>query len=379
MEQKKNNQSAVNGAAAASSAQSTNNYMQYSKYRTRQAHGFSAEDANAMADRLYGKRVSQVGTDNSLNGPDRISNGVRIQTKYCNSANNSVNAAFDSQTGNYRYTGQKLEVPADQYQEAVTLMTEKIRGGKVPGVTDPSKAADLLLKGNVTYDQAVKIAKAGTWDSVKFDVKTQSVSCGLSCGLSFASTYYNARKQGMDNVQALKLATKQAAKTGGITLFVGVGTQQLLRTTVGRSFAASATHVARHAVDTACKTQLGQRVVERTASALVGQRLAGEAAKGVITKGLRTNVVTGAVMLGVQTIPDVVKVCRGKMSGGQFCENLVSNTAGVAGGYGGATVGAAIGTAICPGVGTVIGGFIGGLLGGAGASSATRGFCSLFH
>ncbi|WP_440433316.1 hypothetical protein [Prevotella sp.] len=58
----------INSASATSSAQSTNNYMQYSRYRNKQGHGWAAEDANAMADRLSGKRVDQVGRDNSLNG-----------------------------------------------------------------------------------------------------------------------------------------------------------------------------------------------------------------------------------------------------------------------------------------------------------------------
>ena len=105
---KKNvNNSTVNGASAASSAQSTNSYMQYTQYRNRQAHGWAAEDANAMADRLAGKAVDQVGRNNSCNGADRIVNGVQIQTKYCATAQDSVNAAF--QDCRYRYSGMKLE------------------------------------------------------------------------------------------------------------------------------------------------------------------------------------------------------------------------------------------------------------------------------
>lgn len=80
---KNQTQRVINSASSASSAQSTNNYMQYPRYRNKQGHGWAAEDANAMADRLSGKRVDQVGRDNSLNGADRISNGIEIQTKYC--------------------------------------------------------------------------------------------------------------------------------------------------------------------------------------------------------------------------------------------------------------------------------------------------------
>ncbi len=110
------NHNAVNGASAASSAQSTNSYMQFTQYRNRQGHGWAAEDANAMADRLAGKKVDQVGRDNCCNGADRVVNGVQIQTKYCATAQDSVNAAF--QDCRYRYSGMKLEVPKDQIRRS---------------------------------------------------------------------------------------------------------------------------------------------------------------------------------------------------------------------------------------------------------------------
>ena len=371
------NNSAINGGSAASSALSTNSYMQYTQYRNRQGHGWAAEDANAMSDRLSGKRVDQVGTNNSGNGADRIVNGVEIQTKYCASAQDSVNSAF--QNREYRYGGMKLEVPKDQYDEAVKLMADKIRDGQVPGVTDPAAAKDMGIKGNCTYQEAKNIAKAGNIDSIKFDVKTQAITCGLTCGMSFVLSYANSIRQGRTHAQALKDASVQAAKSGTAAMVVGVGTQQLLRTTVGRSMAASATNASRAIVDAACKTQVGQQLVEKTASTLIGKQVAGQAAKNVLTKGMRTNMVTGSVMLVSQTIPDAVKVCQGKMSGGQFCENVASNTAGIGGGYAGATAGAAVGTAIFPGVGTVVGGIIGGIGGGLAGSGIVRGICSLFR
>lgn len=376
---KKNvNNSTVNGASAASSAQSTNSYMQYTQYRNRQAHGWAAEDANAMADRLTGKSVDQVGRNNSCNGADRIVDGVQIQTKYCTTAQDSVNAAF--QDCSYRYSGMKLEVPKDQYEEAIKLMADKIRDGQVPGVTDPAAASYMVIKGNCTYNEAKNIAKAGNIDSIKFDVKTQVVTCGLTCGMSFLLTYVNSVRGGKTHKEALKKASSQAVQSGVTAMIVGVGTQQLLRTAVGRSIATSATHVSRTVMDVACKTQLGQRVVEKAASTLVRKQIVGQSAKNILTKRMRTNMVTGGVMLAAQTLPDAIKVCRGKMSCGQFCENTASNAAGVGCGYAGATAGAAIGTAIFPGVGTVIGGIIGGIGGGVAGSSAVRGlYLSLIH
>lgn len=245
-------------------------------------------------------------------------------------------------------------------------------------MSDPAAAKDIIVKGSCTYNQAVNVVKTGTLDSIKFDVKTQSVSCSITCGFSFAMGYANAIHSGKSHGEALKEAAVQSAKAGGTSLFVGVGTQQLLRTSVGRSLAATATSSARSVLDAACTTRVGQKIVERTASALVGEQVVGQAAKNVITKGLRTNMVTGGVMLAVQTVPDFVKVCDGKMSAGEFVENTASNAAGIGGGYAGGTAGAAIGTCICPGIGTVVGGMVGGVIGGIASSSVVRGIFSLF-
>lgn len=350
--------------------------MQYPKYRNKQGHGWAAEDANAMADRLSGKKVEQVGRDNCLNGADRISNGIEIQTKYCSSPSKTIGAAFSD--GSYRYGGMKLEVPKEQYDECVRLMADKIRSGQVPGITDPAVAKDIVIKGNCTYNQAVNIAKAGTLDSVKFDVKTQSVSCSITCGFSFVLGYASAIRSGKSHGEALKTASVQMAKSGGTSLVVGVGTQQLLRTTVGRSMASAATSSARTILDVATTTQVGKTVVEKTASALVGKEVVGQAAKNVIAKGMRTNMITGGIMLAAQTIPDAVKMCKGKMSAGEFAENTTSNAAGIGAGYAGGTFGAALGTFVCPGVGTVIGGLVGGVAGGLAGSSVVRGIFSLF-
>lgn len=53
--------------------------------------------------------------------------------------------------------------------------------------------------------------------------------------------YASAIRSGKSHGEALKTASVQMAKSGGTSLVVGVGTQQLLRTTVGRSMASAAT------------------------------------------------------------------------------------------------------------------------------------------
>ncbi len=366
---KNNTKSTINGISSTASTQCTND-QQWTKYHSKQGHGFAAEDANTMWDRWHGKSVNKVGLDNSLNGADRISDGVKIQTKYCADAGKSVGAAFEN--GTYRYGGMKIEVPSDQYEEAIRIMRGRISNGEVPGVTDPNMADQIVIKGHYTYDEAVRIAKAGNLDSIKFDIQTQAVACAFACGLSFAVTYCSAKSQGVSHTEALKIASKQAAKSGATTMVTGVAAQQLLRTEVGRNFAAVATKAIKPAVQAAMKSELGKQVVAKTATAIAGKQVAGAAAANVVTKALRTNAVVSTVVFVGTTIPDAVNLCRGKISGAEFAENTTTNAAGVGGGWAGASVGAAVGSMICPGVGTVIGGIVGGIGGGMGASLGVK-------
>lgn len=367
---KDNHQTYVNGVVNNFGAQATDAYFQWTKCHTKGATGFMAEDANFLNDKIHGHKVEKTGLDNALNGPDRIVDGIKIQTKYFDSASKSVGAAFKD--GQYRYGAMKLEVPSDQYDRAVEIFSEKIRQGQVPGVNDPAMAQKMVHRGSFTYEQAKRIAKAGNIESIKFDVKTQAVTCGVACGFSFLVNYATARQKGASHNEAAKAAGKAAVKSGATALAVGVGTQQLLRTQVGRQFAASLTHVSRDVVNAACKTEIGKKAVTKVASAVAGKQVTGAAAKTVMTKAVRGNAIVGAMTMVATTIPDAIDYSRGKISGRQFGENAACNASGIIGGSGGAWAGAAIGTAICPGVGTAIGGFVGSVLGGIGASSGVR-------
>lgn len=349
------------GMSSTLNAQATEQ-LQWTKYQSKQGHGFAAEDANALCDKLKWRKVDKVGLNNELNGVDRIVNGVAIQTKYCRTASHSVNAAFKD--GAYRYTGQKLEVPRDQYKEAVRLMGDKIREGKVPGVTDPAKAKGMVIKGKVTYAQAVRIAKAGNIDSIKFDIKSQRVNCRYAMGLSFVVSFTTARLRGESFKEAMSESISQAVRSGILTMASGVAAQQLLRTTVGRSIAAATTQVARQGVGAICKTKIGSDMVKKTMSAMLGKQMTMQGAKSAATKMLRTNAVTGAVTTVVTSVPDMWKTSKGKMSLKQCGKNMAVNAAGVTAGTTGYWAGSAIGTAICPGVGTVVGGLIGSIGGG---------------
>lgn len=343
--------------------------QQISKYHTKGGHGFSAEDANAFSDKIHLRKVEVTGTSNELDGADRIVNGVKIQTKYYQSARGTVDSAFHSETGAYRYTDQLLEVPADQYEECIRVMEEKIRAGKVPGVTDPEEAKNIIKKGTVTYKQARNIAKAGNIDSITFDAKTNAVTSSYIFAISFAVGYAKAKWDGKDNKEATEIALKSAIAAGATTFVTGVVTAQVLRT---RGAAIGAVAM-RSGVKTVYKTSLGKTAVEKIAQASLGKAIYGAAAVNHVSKLLRSNVVTSVIATVATTTPDFCRATLARsISWAQFGKNLTVNAVGVACGVGGWMGGAALGTAVGGPVGGVVGGIVGALAGGTAGSAGTK-------
>ena len=367
--------SGVDAASASLSTKATES-TQWRKYRNpKSSHGYAAEDANALYDRLHGRKVFKTGATNESDGPDRIVDGVRVQTKFCKDAASTIRTSFNKHTGMYRYNGQVLEVPKDQYEEAVKLMSQKISEGKVEGVTDPAQASKMVKASPYTYKQSVRIAKAGNIDSIKFDVMNQAGASLKSGAISTVTSFVDAKMRGESTATALKSSAKQGACTAGKTMVTGVATQQILRTEVGRTVSAAAQKGIGKAIDATMKTQAGRKVIEKTASAIGGKAVSGAAAKQVLSRAGSTNVITAAVSFVVSAVPDTVRLCRNKISGKEYAIRTASNGAGLAGGTGGAWVGSAIGTAICPGIGTAVGGFIGSMVGGIGGSSLVSRLC----
>ena len=367
--------SGVDAASASLSTKATES-TQWRKYRNpKSSHGYAAEDANALYDRLHGHKVVKTGESNDPDGPDRIVDGVRIQTKFCKDAASTIHTSFNKHTGMYRYNGQVLEVPKDQYEEAVKLMAQKISEGKVEGVTDPAQASKMVKASPYTYKQSVRITKAGNLDSIKFDVMNQAGASLKSGAISTVTSFVDAKMRGESTVTALKSSAKQGACTAGKTMVTGVATQQILRTGAGRTVSAAAQKGIGKAIDATMKTQAGRKVIEKTASAIGGKAVSGAAAKQVLSRAGSTNVVTAAVSFVVSAVPDTVRLCTRKISGKEYAIRTASNGAGLAGGTGGAWAGAAIGTAICPGIGTAVGGFIGSMVDGIGGSTLVSKLC----
>lgn len=337
--------------------------LQWTKYRN-QGHGFAAEDYNAWIDRYFHwKKVEKVGVSNEKNGPDRIVNSCSIQSKYCESASKTVNAAFDKTTGFYRYGKMKLEVPKEQYLQAIEEFKKKILEGKVPGVTDSNEAEKMILKGHATYKQAMNLAKAGNIDSLIFDFQTQSVIGLYGFSISFIIQYATLRWAGKKSKEALKLSVMNGLKTGSLITLSGVFTQQFLRTSIGRSAAASTFAFSKRIIDKLYKNVKFKKIIDKLATFLKGKMLSGAAAKNTIIKFLRTNIVTISVSSCVMSIPDLYKLLTHKISGKQFFKNTYVSCSGILAGsfgaMGGLYLGGIVGTVLGGGPGMIIGSKIG--------------------
>lgn len=345
---------------------------QYSKFHTRNGHGFAAEDANIVNDRLRGKSVEVTGLNNEKNGSDRISAGIPIQTKYCQTASDTVQAAFD-QSGNFRYGGQLLEVPKDQYDECVRIMEKRISEGRVPGINDPNDASKIVKRGDVTYRQAKNIARAGNVDSLVFDAKTQAITATAVFSISLAVQFAARMWNGEDAKEAIKGAAKGALFSGASAFSIGLIAAQVLRTRV----AAVGNVAVRNGVKLFGRFSFGKNAISNLACFTSGRSIHGAAAISHVGKVVRTNIITGTIASAISATPDVYKLAVARnISWSQFAKNISVKTSAVAGGSGGWIAGAATGAtvgSIVPGIGTGVGGFVGGLVGSiAGAVIAER-------
>lgn len=310
--------------------------MQFRRYNSgkdgESGHGFAAEDANALDDRLRGKKVAQIGKSNKQDGADRIVDGKFIQTKYRSSAKETFNEICNTD-GTLRYQGQMYEVPEDQYSEVVERLRNAIEQGKVTGVTDPNDAENIVKKGAVTYEQARMIAKAGNIQSIWFDAKSQMVVTSCIFGLSFILNYALLKWSGQDSKIALMSSLKAATEIGIISLVSGVLSRQMLRTEF-------LTRTSEDAVKYLKKCKL--------------KKIALSSNEDCYNKAeLRADWIGYAVTAVVITAVEAYSLIRGRISLSQFCINFSTK---VVGGVGGAALGAEAGRFVGGAIGMAIGG-----------------------
>lgn len=326
--------------------------------------GFAAERGNNLVDRMKGLNASVVGDDNAANGPDRkIINRAGsitwIQDKYYPTARRSVNAAFN-EAGQYRYfdgNGQpmQLEVPSDQYDDAVLAMREKIRKGQVSGVSDPDEAVNLIRKGNLSYEQAKNIAKAGTVDSLKYDAANGVITAGCAAGIGFVIDFTCCMLNGAETEDALKNAGLNGLKTGGVVFATYVISSQLAKTGLANALVPTT-----EAIANALGKKVCEAIVQKSGVQTAGASATTHAAVQIISREL----IADGVLLVVLTGVDVAELFRGRISKEELLKNLtvtiVSVAAGTAGGYGGAT----LGSLVAPGFGSTVGAILGSVAAG---------------
>lgn len=331
-------------------------------------HGFAAERANNLADVLKGKNATVVGDDNAKNGPDRKiinRNGevTLIQDKYYSSAGKSVSAAFDEETGLYRYIDgegkpMQLEVPADQYDKAVESMAKKIEAGQVPGVTDPNEASNIVRKGKLTYQQAVNVTKAGNIDSLKYDATNGTIVALSAMGISFVLDFALCKYNGLDNKEALKEASLNGLKTGGVVFATYVISSQLAKTGLPAAMAPMTDAIAKNlgrGLSEAIVRLYGVEAAELSSTQIASK----------VSSILQSQIITAGVTVVVLTAPDIVDLFRGRISKEQLLQDLVVTVLSVGGTYTGSVAGGVVGSLILPGGGTTAGRIIGGIAGGA--------------
>lgn len=343
-------------------------------------HGELAEEANNIIDRLQGHQAEILGRDNAKNGADRRVDGILVQTKYYKRARGSLEACFDPSSHQYRYvandgTPMQLEVPKDQYQQVLRGFEEKIRQGKVPGVSDPKDAEKIVRKGKLTYDQAVNLTKPGTVESIAYDAATGAVTCSYAFGLSFLATSFMAYRETKEANGAIQAGIAAGVQVFGLSFVQHMAVSQLSRTGLSNALMAPSQAVVGKLGFKASAT------IVNGLRALTGKTaISGAAASKQLAKMLRGNAVSAAVTLAVFSVPETYKLFQGKASGAQYAQNIASLATSVAGGIAGAAaagfaaakVGAAAGTAVSPGVGTVVGlagGMVGGTIGTAAAGA----------
>lgn len=328
-------------------------YSDQVRFNASGGHGFAAEQGNHLIDRINLKKAKIIGDDNALNGADRIVDGVKIQSKYCATGGRCISECYDK-AGNFRYIhdgkAMQIEVPSDKYDDALKSVRARIEAGKVPGYTDPNDAEKVVRKGNLTYKQAVNIAKFGTVDSIKFDA-VNGIQVGVAAGsLSAAVAFAQGIWSGQPPADALKNAAWAGLKVGGSTFAISVISSQLGRTAFEQAF---------RGVSKAFVEKLSPKLVSALVKSMTGKVLSGAAATNTLAKLLRGNMVSLVVSTVVLSTGDIIRACRGRISALQLAKNFTSTASGVGGGYAGFTTGAMIGTACFPGPGTLIGSIVG--------------------
>ncbi|WP_304152488.1 hypothetical protein [Megamonas hypermegale] len=341
--------------------ENVNTLYDETKFNSSQGHGFAAERANDLFDRLLLKDAKIEGDNNLKDGADRLVNGVSIQSKYCKTGAGCINACF--RDGKFRYfqdgKPMVIEVPSDKYESALKAMQKRIEKGEVDGITNPLDAEKYVQKGHFTYEQAKNVAKAGTVESLAYDGVNNAIKCGNVLGTSAAMSFATAVWNGKDIKEASKIAILDGIKSGGKTFIRSVLSSQLNKSGLDGVLKKSSDIIVQN---------MSKEASEFLVKAFRDE-ISDKAIKGAASKILRGNLVSSIANFTVTSVPDIVKAFRGKITVQELTENLAKNGASVAGGTAGWIAGAAAGAKLGASAGSLfgpVGTVVGGTLGTAG-------------
>lgn len=352
------------------------------KFTTKYGFAFAAENGNNLIDNIKNFDATVVGDNNAKDGPDRMivnrdGSITWIQDKYYSTASGSVSAAFDDISGLYRYIDgdgkpMQLEVPSDQYDDAVKFMKKRIEKGLVPGVTDVEEATSLVRKGHLSYKQAVNLAKAGTVESLVYDSVNGTVVATYATGISFAVDYACCILNGLEPEAALKDAGLNGIKSGSVVFATYIISSQIAKTGATNALVPTTEAIAKTLGDDVCRV-----ILERTGINTAGLTTA--QVTNNVTKVLSKELIADGVLVVVLTGTDVVELFRGRISKEELLKNLCVTIISIATGAAGGVGGAALGSLIAPGAGSYIGGIIGSTAGGATGSILSETVIAKFY
>jgi hypothetical protein len=316
------------------------NYMNGSR-----GHGYAAEYGNNAVDRFLMRDVEnaaqQLENGHQIkNGADRVVNGAQIQTKYYQSASESIGAAFEHKQAKYTYidsTGtekmMEIEVPRDQYADALRLMQKRIDSGQVPNVEPGEDARNYVRKGFFTYDQSYCIAQSGTIESLKVDALSGAVCCSQVAGITAAIVFAISIWNGQSAEEALKQSLGTGLKVLGKGTLIYTLTMQLSRDSFSNLIEGKniVNEVSKgyFTIDNPVFT-LSENLASKISSSGVAQTGIGEilGLENITGKEVIGGAVTVAVVFG----PDIARALVGRISPKQLAKNASVGLAGMIGG-----------------------------------------------
>ena len=307
-------------------------------------HGYAAEYANNTMDRALGKKVESAAQQLDEHGrqvkagADRLVNGTEIQTKYYKTASESIGAAFEKKQAIYiRSDGSgkmmQIEVPRDQYKEALALMQKRIDNGQVPNVSPGEDARNYVKKGFFTYEQSFNIARAGTIESLTVDAVSGAVCCVAAASITSVIVFAISVWKGNSPKEAARQCLGTSLAIMGKGTLIYTLTMQLSRKEValifaGKKYTADGISQGFKAVTNPIHT-MSEKLAEKIsgsglAATNAGKKLGLDAING-------RQLIGGAVTIAVVFGPDVVRALQGKISTKQLFKNSAIATAGMAG------------------------------------------------